>query len=261
MKTLLLKETELVNLIKRVINEQDDKDKSINLHIATMFAGLYAEDEDMANDLADCVKETARVHQFILNPQTILPPGPGLIVPTTKVTGIQKEQTLNEESSGHKDLMDGIDKMCIDKPWDNEKMVGNRSCRRCHAPIIDLIKDYCGSFPSEEETYLDDPGQTGVPSIKHQIAQKESVKRLIQRVITEHSGGKLKFNKQSRKKGAKTDVYNVVKGGTTIGQVKWYSRLRGYGFVPPSGDESEVTEFVKEISKTHREKNKKNKKK
>ena len=70
---------------------------------------------------------------------------------------------------------------------------------------------------------------------------------------------KLKFNKQSRKKGAKTDVYNVVKGGTTIGQVKWYSRLRGYGFLPPSGDESEVTEFVKEISKTHREKNKKNK--
>jgi|TARA_R110001592_G_scaffold327666_1_gene608938 hypothetical protein len=84
---------------------------------------------------------------------------------------------------------------------------------------------------------------------------------VIKRVINEHSGGKLKFNKQSRKKGAKTDVYNVVKGGTTIGQVKWYSRLRGYGFLPPSGDESEVTEFVKEISKTHRENNKKNKKK
>jgi len=67
---------------------------------------------------------------------------------------------------------------------------------------------------------------------------------------------KLKFNKQSRKKGAKTDVYNVVKGGTTIGQVKWSSRLRGYGFLPPDGDESEVKEFVKDVSKTHREKNK-----
>tara|TARA_R110002051_G_scaffold283126_2_gene344874 strand:- start:20 stop:310 length:291 start_codon:yes stop_codon:yes gene_type:complete len=77
--------------------------------------------------------------------------------------------------------------------------------------------------------------------------------------ILEQSDGKLKFNKQPKKKGAKTDVYNVVKGGTTIGQVKWYSRLRGYGFVPPSGDESEVTDFVKEISKTHREKNKKKK--
>ena len=83
----------------------------------------------------------------------------------------------------------------------------------------------------------------------------------IMGLLNEQSKGKLKFNKQPKKKGAKTDVYNVVKGGTTIRQVKWYSRLRGYGFVPPSGDESEVTEFVKEISKTHREKNKKNKKK
>jgi len=95
------------------------------------------------------------------------------------------------------------------------------------------------------------------------IHLKESeLVNLIQRVVTESkTTSKLKFNKQSRKKGAKTDVYNVVKGGTTIGQVKWYSRLRGYGFLPPSGDESEVTEFVKEISKTHRENNKKNKKK
>ena len=95
-----------------------------------------------------------------------------------------------------------------------------------------------------------------------QLKESELV-NLIQRVINEESGStsKLKFNKQPRKKDAKTDVYNVVKGGTTIGQVKWYSRLRGYGFLPPSGDESEVTEFVKEISKTHRENNKKNKKK
>ena len=69
----------------------------------------------------------------------------------------------------------------------------------------------------------------------------------------------LKFNKQPRKKGAKTDVYNVVKNGNIIGQVKWYSRLRGYGFLPPSGDESEVKEFVKEISRLRREEKKKNK--
>ena len=89
------------------------------------------------------------------------------------------------------------------------------------------------------------------------ILLKESdLVNLVRRVITESkTTSKLKFNKQSKKKGAKTDVYNVVKGGTTIGQVKWYSRLRGYGFLPPSGDESEVTEFVKKISKAHREKN------
>jgi len=94
------------------------------------------------------------------------------------------------------------------------------------------------------------------------ILLKESdLVNLVRRVITESkTTSKLKFNKQSKKKGSKTDVYNVVKGGTTIGQVKWYSRLRGYGFLPPSGDESEVKEFVTEISRLHREKNKKNKK-
>ena len=94
--------------------------------------------------------------------------------------------------------------------------------------------------------------------MKTTILKESELVNLIKIVITEsNTTSKLKFNKQSKKKGAKTDVYNVVKGGTTIGQVKWYSRLRGYGFLPPSGDESEVTEFVKEISKTHRENNKK----
>jgi len=82
-----------------------------------------------------------------------------------------------------------------------------------------------------------------------------------EKVLESKTTSKLKFNKQPRKKGAKTDVYNVVKNGTTIGQVKWYSRLRGYGFLPPTGDESEVKEFVKEISRLRREEKKKNKKK
>ena len=52
---------------------------------------------------------------------------------------------FNEESGSttHDELMGGIDKMCIDKPWDAEKMVGNRSCGRCHSDLMDLIKDYC----------------------------------------------------------------------------------------------------------------------
>jgi|TARA_R110000787_G_scaffold200167_1_gene311201 hypothetical protein len=94
--------------------------------------------------------------------------------------------------------------------------------------------------------------------LRNIINEQEEEKNLIEQTEPKTTS-KLKFNKQTKKKGAKTDVYNVVKGGTTIGQVKWYSRLRGYGFLPPSGNESEVTEFVKEISKTHRENNKKNK--
>ena len=244
MKRIQLSERKLISLIHRVINETELAEKA-GTHNCSPCIKWNGGTPEYRPGVVKCLEWT----------QCADKKSAGAPVSTGRV--------MNEESGSitHDELMDGIDKMCIDRPWDTEKMVGNRSCSRCHSDLTDLIKGYCGSFPSEEETYLDDPGQTGVPSIKHQIAQKESVKRLIQRVITEHSGGKLKFNKQSRKKGAKTDIYNVVKGGTTIGQVKWYSRLRGYGFLPPSGDESEVTEFVKEISKTHREKNKKNKKK
>ena len=93
-----------------------------------------------------------------------------------RIRGIHKNHsTIKEQQSGsitHDELMDGIDKMCIDRPWDTEKMVGNRSCSRCHSDLTDLIKGYCGSFPSEEETYLDDPGQAGVPSTEYQIANR-----------------------------------------------------------------------------------------
>lgn len=68
---------------------------------------------------------------------------------------------------------------------------------------------------------------------------------------------KLKFNKQPRKKGAKTDVYNVVKNGSAIGQVKWSSRLRGYGFLPTPDCDSEIKEFIKELMRVRREENKK----
>ena len=44
---------------------------------------------------------------------------------------------------------------------------------------------------------------------------EESLTRLIEKVIDEQSEGKLKFNKQPKKKGAKTDVYNVVKNRTS----------------------------------------------
>ena len=81
-------------------------------------------------------------------------------------------------------------------------------------------------------------------SIDHIIESKKEV-------------SKLKFNKQPRKKGAKTDVYNVIKGGNTIGQVKWSSRLRGYGFLPTSDCESEIKEFVKELMRVRREEKKK----
>jgi len=61
------------------------------------------------------------------------------------------------------------------------------------------------------------------------------------------SKSNIKFVKQSKKKGAKTDIYNVVKGNITIGQVKWSSRMRGYSFLPTIDCDSEIKDFVKDL--------------
>jgi len=66
---------------------------------------------------------------------------------------------------------------------------------------------------------------------------------------------KLKFIKKPRKKGAKTDVYDVVKDGFTIGQIKWYSRLRGYGFLPTKDSENEIKDFIKDLMLSRKLKN------
>ena len=66
----------------------------------------------------------------------------------------------------------------------------------------------------------------------------------------------LKFTKKEKKKGAKTDTYDVSKSGIVIGQIKWSSRMRGYAFLPTS-DDNEINEFVKELMRKRREENKK----
>lgn len=64
---------------------------------------------------------------------------------------------------------------------------------------------------------------------------------------------KLKFKLQPKKKGSKTDTYNVIKDGTVLGQIKWYSRIRGYGFLPANDCNDEIKEFIKELMKKRRE--------
>lgn len=63
----------------------------------------------------------------------------------------------------------------------------------------------------------------------------------------------LKFTKKEKKKGAKTDTYDVSKSGTIIGQIKWSSRMRGYAFLPTTDCDNEIKEFVKELMKKRRE--------
>jgi hypothetical protein len=67
------------------------------------------------------------------------------------------------------------------------------------------------------------------------------------------SKSSVKFVKQTKKEGAKTDTYNVVKGGKTIGMIKWSSRMRGYAFLPTSDCDSKIKEFIKSLMKKRRE--------
>ena len=73
------------------------------------------------------------------------------------------------------------------------------------------------------------------------------------------SKSNITFNKQPKKKGAKTDVYNVAKSGTIIGQIKWSSRMRGYAFLPTQDCDLEIKNFVKDLMSKRRAEKKKNK--
>lgn len=57
----------------------------------------------------------------------------------------------------------------------------------------------------------------------------------------------IKFDKQPKKKGAKTETYNVIKGDFIIGQIKWSSRMRGYSFLPTSDVSDEIKDFIKDL--------------
>ena len=69
----------------------------------------------------------------------------------------------------------------------------------------------------------------------------------------------VKFIKQPKKTGAKTDTYNVSKNDVIIGQIKWSSRMRGYAFLPTSDCDIDVKDFIKDLMKKRREEKKKSK--
>lgn len=53
--------------------------------------------------------------------------------------------------------------------------------------------------------------------------------------------------KKIRKKSGKTDTFDVIKDEKVIGQIKWVSRLRGYGFVPTTDCSDEIKSFIKDL--------------
>jgi hypothetical protein len=77
--------------------------------------------------------------------------------------------------------------------------------------------------------------------------------KYLKTYILFESKSNLKFTKQPKKKGAKTETYNVSKDGNVIGQVKWSSRMRGYAFLPTTDSSDEIKEFIKDLMKRRKE--------
>ena len=71
--------------------------------------------------------------------------------------------------------------------------------------------------------------------------------KYLKSYILFESKSNLKFTKQPKKKGAKTEIYNVSKDGNIIGQIKWSSRMRGYAFLPTTDSSDEIKEFIKDL--------------
>ena len=64
----------------------------------------------------------------------------------------------------------------------------------------------------------------------------------------------LQFIKKERKKGNKTDIYDVIKNGQVIGQIKWSSRIRSYGFLPSKDCGEQIKEFIQKQMKKRKSK-------
>ena len=72
--------------------------------------------------------------------------------------------------------------------------------------------------------------------------------------IDETTESNIDFVKKSKKEGAKTDTYDVIKNGDLIGQIRWSSRMRGYAFLPEKDDEQKIKDFVKKLMLDRRKK-------
>lgn len=91
-----------------------------------------------------------------------------------------------------------------------------------------------------------------IPNKSNDVSEIKRMKFLDSFNIFENKSN-IKFIRKEKKKGAKTDTYDVSKGGTVIGQIKWSSRMRGYAFLPTSDCSSEISEFVKDLMRKRRE--------
>lgn len=119
-------------------------------------------------------------------------------------------------------------------------------------PIIDKLREAGGETEQQAKLKLSGLGPIGYVKLYFQKPQSSKYMESYQLFLES-----VKFNKQPQKKGAKTDTYNVSKGGKVIGQIKWSSRMRGYSFQPTKDCDSQIKEFVKDLMRKRRESKKK----
>jgi len=152
MKRITLTETELTRLIRKVINEAETancKCCDAGVQNATTPGILYVQAEKQKH--AECCKackdeqggmisnggKRREFNETDDNPDTLnIPVKPGMPVPPVNDDKISPAMTSAE-------FMTEIDNVCVDINEGREKMLGNRSCGRCHIPIMNLLKHYC----------------------------------------------------------------------------------------------------------------------
>ena len=120
--------------------------------------------------------------------------------------------------------------------------------------VLFRIKDYLGGlYNGCSVLYVGESEREFIDLSEEGISDDRISNIVIYFKNEENISEGLKFVKQPKKKGAKTDIFNVNKNDIIIGQVKWSSRMRGYSFLPTPDCDPKIKEFVKELMRKRRE--------
>lgn len=138
-----------------------------------------------------------------------------------------------------------------------DKFLGNNN-KLTDAVFNYLMYQKNGNIESLEEDFLKDGWILSKIGKGYEIVKKSNENKL-NHILSYSLFESINFKKLSQKKGAKTDTYDVYKNDMIIGQVKWYSRMRGYSFLPTPDCSDEVKSFIKSLMDKRRMDKKKSK--
>ena len=162
MKKIKITESELVNLINKVINEAESANckcckrgpmspsepgPGVNTNIAMInYAQHKLCCKKCKDEQAGMVSSGGRRREFNEQGRLSGTTGTELPVDSPFPKGSTPPHEISQHTPmSHDEFMDGLHDLCptITGP---EKRVGNRSCGRCHGKIMTLLKRYCKSI-------------------------------------------------------------------------------------------------------------------